>query len=594
MNDVKRHIVPTHTKRLRLFTAICIIAILLPVVLLVVHSVRTLYKESLLDRKSESLAFQALINREISELIKQESNRPIEHYWFFNVLGNSLNNSKNVSYSPLAETTPKTNIPGLFGYFQIDHAGNFETPILPSTDPYTLKFQSKAFNINEIKSRMILRDQILEILRPLFPWLGESESVQLVKNKSGSITQAKFEREPTKVGEFMSKYSQSQVIFIEGGWGVFLRKSKVGEEFVLQGFIFRPAVFFRDLVTKAISIEDKLPKEINLTIRRNEDYLLVLKSGSILEDVPDLSAWPESLNKQTLIYSSILNQPFQEISLIWSVDKLKKNPQENSIYSLLSLLVFSIILGIFALYWTSSTQVNLAEERSNFISSVSHELKTPLTSIKMYAELLQSDWVSTDEKRKEYYQFIYSESERLNQLIQRVLDFSKQSSTASQMKEDIFAPYSILEELFDNLKASSDLHGFDLHIIKPEIEEKEEVTINVNKEALIQILTNYIDNAIKYSKNSSIKRIEIGYRIEMNKSQNNELIFFVRDYGPGIETKEMSTLFDAFVRGNDEKISGIPGLGLGLALVKRLAELMGAKVEAENMQPGSEFRVIFY
>ena len=120
--------------------------------------------------------------------------------------------------------------------------------------------------------------------------------------------------------------------------------------------------------------------------------------------------------------------------------------------------------GLVSIYRLTQSQLNLAQKRQDFISAVSHELKTPLTSIKMYAELLQNSWVANEEKRHKYYNLIASEAERLTRLIQNVLNLSKLDGNrwTVQLRQD--RPKAVLDDFVATYTRNVEKNGFSLTV----------------------------------------------------------------------------------------------------------------------------------
>lgn len=200
-------------------------------------------------------------------------------------------------------------------------------------------------------------------------------------------------------------------------------------------------------------------------------------------------------------------------------------------------------------------------KKDNFISAVTHELKTPLTSIIMYAEMLEEGWVKGREAT--YYRHIHSESERLSRLIKNILDFSGLERGSFKIKKTTILLHSFIEEALEPLKVwveSSNL-ALDLRF-------KATPYITADKDTLSQVLYNLCDNTIKYGLNEeqpSVLTIEVS-------EDANRAILLVYDNGPGIEKKEESKVFNRFYRCENEATRERTGTGLGLALVKELVQ----------------------
>jgi signal transduction histidine kinase len=219
------------------------------------------------------------------------------------------------------------------------------------------------------------------------------------------------------------------------------------------------------------------------------------------------------------------------------------------------------------------------------VAAVSHELKTPLTAIRMYGEMLRDGMVPTDAKREEYYRTITSESERLSRLIDNVLEFARLEKGTREMRLSAGPIGPVIEELALLLRPHAARTGFDLHVAI----EANLPPVRFERDALLQVLFNLIDNALKYARGASERVVSIECR-----RLDGSVELRVRDRGPGVAARQLGRVFEPFHRGEDELTRTTTGTGLGLALVKGLAERMGATVSAGNADGGGfEVRLAF-
>ncbi|MCK5190174.1 MAG: HAMP domain-containing histidine kinase, partial [Methylococcales bacterium] len=244
-------------------------------------------------------------------------------------------------------------------------------------------------------------------------------------------------------------------------------------------------------------------------------------------------------------------------------------------------------IGFIAFYRLGSRQIDLAKQQQNFISAVSHELKTPLTSIRMYGEMLRSGWVSDETKKQNYYDFIFFESERLSRLIANVLQLARMGHQEPNAEIITTSALGLLNRISSKVEAQIEASGFELIIVQSG-NINEQIDIKVDEDAFFQIVINLVDNAIKFSNKSDNKQIDVGFESSRNRKQ---LVFFIRDYGPGIKKNQMKKIFQLFYRSGDELTRTTPGTGIGLALVVQLAETMNAKIMIINKKPGAEFQI---
>jgi signal transduction histidine kinase len=229
-----------------------------------------------------------------------------------------------------------------------------------------------------------------------------------------------------------------------------------------------------------------------------------------------------------------------------------------------------------------SVVVHFAERRSNFVAAVSHELKTPLTAIRMYGEMLRDGLVSSDEKRHEYYGTISDESERLSRLIDNVLEFSRLEKGNHELSMSAGQIGGLVREIAEKLRPHAEREGFALCVeVDPELPP-----VRFDRDALFQMVFNLVDNAMKYAKGAD--RHEVVIRCA--RDDRGSVLLSVRDYGPGVSRRMLGKVFEPFFRGEQELTRTAQGSGIGLALVKELGEAMGAAVTGANAEDGG-FRV---
>lgn len=239
----------------------------------------------------------------------------------------------------------------------------------------------------------------------------------------------------------------------------------------------------------------------------------------------------------------------------------------------LPLISFAIVLmGVVFLIYAASKERALSDLKSEFIANVSHELKTPLSVIRMFGEMLRTDRVGSDEKRKQYLEIIGREAERLTSLIDNVLDFSKleQGKERYDFKESRLG--EIVAQTAETFRYRSEWEGVDLNVSI----QKPIPALEIDEEAIALAIINLLDNAVKYGKQTPIDLTVTvtGKAVEIQ----------VRDRGPGIPEDRARRIFDRFYRvsHHDE----VRGSGIGLSLVKHTAEAHGGHAWAKNAADG--------
>jgi signal transduction histidine kinase len=304
-----------------------------------------------------------------------------------------------------------------------------------------------------------------------------------------------------------------------------------------------------------------------------------------LQRIGDVHALPQ----ERVLHAAVLPQPLEE----WSLAALLTDADPTELLErraglkrqgLVLGLVLVLLVGLVLTYRGVRRESELAQLKSDFASNVSHELKTPLTSIRMYAEMLQHGIAATPEDRDRYHGVIIRESERLGRLIANVLDFSRvERGTRSYdlRSEDLESLTREAVETFTRLSET------DRVKVRLQRGDGPLPPVTADREAAIQCILNLLDNAAKYSQGQP--QIDVDLR-----GGRGEAAVVVRDQGIGIPPAEHKHIFDDFYRAPGARTAGVEGTGLGLALVRRHMAALGGRVEVESAAgKGSTFTLWF-
>lgn len=289
--------------------------------------------------------------------------------------------------------------------------------------------------------------------------------------------------------------------------------------------------------------------------------------------------------KGELLYRTRLLEPFGALEVIFSVRRLPSPPGAAAIGAIAFTLVAILIGGTWLLGRLGARQIVLASQQQAFVSAVSHELKTPLTSIRMYAEMLRAG-IADGPRRETYYRYIQEESERLSRLIANVLQLSRISRGQLQVEVRPVAVGELMEAVIERIAGPAERAGFSLDLRCPD-----SGSVMADPDAFVQVLINLVDNAIKFAAGSERKVIEIGCERLVPAMDRARWCFRVRDYGPGIPRASRRHVFQLFYRGPEAERRAVPGTGIGLALVRELTHAMGGTVRLVEPETGAEFRV---
>jgi signal transduction histidine kinase len=251
--------------------------------------------------------------------------------------------------------------------------------------------------------------------------------------------------------------------------------------------------------------------------------------------------------------------------------------------SLSGLMTLIIIGGLVLALRAAMREMRLSQMKTDFVSNVSHELRTPLSSIRVFGELQRLGRVRDHSKVREYGEFIETESRRLTQLINNILDFSRIESGQKTYRFSQADLPEIVEEALKTFEVRLQQDGFDLRVEAPDEDLAPAV---VDAEAISQVIVNLLDNAVKYSGSSREIIIRLG------QQQDDYVSVAVTDFGIGIPVEEQEKIFERFHRVSTGLVHDVRGSGLGLSLVKRIVEDHGGRVVVSSeVGRGSTFTV---
>jgi signal transduction histidine kinase len=220
--------------------------------------------------------------------------------------------------------------------------------------------------------------------------------------------------------------------------------------------------------------------------------------------------------------------------------------------------------------------VALSERRGDFVSAVTHELRTPLTTFRMYSEMLAEGMVTDDQKRRRYLATLRVEALRLSHLVENVLAYARLERGRVQRRVEIVPVGDLVARLRDRLAERAAQARMELVIEAP---EDNGLAVKADASAVEQIVFNLVDNACKYAAAAADKRIHL-----VAGRADGGAVLKVCDHGPGISAADARRLFRPFSKSSQEAANSAPGVGLGLALSRRLARDMGGDLWLE-LQP---------
>ncbi len=253
-----------------------------------------------------------------------------------------------------------------------------------------------------------------------------------------------------------------------------------------------------------------------------------------------------------------------------------------SIFSLVLLLVF-IVFGVIIMFRSLRREVDLAQQKSDFVSNVSHEIRTPLALISMFAETLSMQRVKSEERKQEYYEIILKETSRLTNLVNRILNFSQIEANKRQYQRRGVNLEQIVSEVMQTYSYHLERKGFEFQLET----ESSLPTIQADPEAVAEAVVNLLDNAMKYS----LEEKTITVRVFKS---NQSVCISVKDKGIGISKNKIPHIFDKFYRVAQSDRHDTKGSGLGLSILKHIMDAHNGEIRIDSeVGRGSVFTLEF-
>ncbi len=239
----------------------------------------------------------------------------------------------------------------------------------------------------------------------------------------------------------------------------------------------------------------------------------------------------------------------------------------------LAMLALLVIAASYLIGRAVSRELGAARLQSDFVSAVSHEFRTPLTSMRQFTEMLVEDEGLPPEKRRLFYGAQDRATRRLSRLVESLLDFGRMEAGARPYRLERLDAGRMVKATVEEFKQETNPANLVIECAVPD----EGPFVKADREALAQALWNLLDNAVKYSGDRAVIHIEV--------EAGNPVAIRVRDQGFGIPPSERKRIFRKFVRGSSAKACGVKGTGIGLAMVKHIVDAHGGKVIVES-EPG--------
>jgi signal transduction histidine kinase len=268
------------------------------------------------------------------------------------------------------------------------------------------------------------------------------------------------------------------------------------------------------------------------------------------------------------------------------LDPASLNASARTIRLTLSLIILTLLGavagGSYLILRSVNEEMRIASQKTDFVSNVSHELKTPLTSIRMFSELLRDAENPDPDKTKQYSGVISKEAARLSRLINRLLDFSRLDRGELQLRSERLDLAELAQETVTDYRPQLEAVGMSVLLTTP---GGGGPVVSVDRDALSQVIVNLLSNAGKYAAGGGEVIVDVA-------SAGDRAFLSVTDHGPGIPRAHQRRIFEKFYRIDDSITSGVEGSGIGLALCRQIAELHDGTIRYEPGKGGGSTFII--
>ena len=244
----------------------------------------------------------------------------------------------------------------------------------------------------------------------------------------------------------------------------------------------------------------------------------------------------------------------------------------------LSILTVLLVVGSYAIVRAMTRELAVARQQSDFVASVSHEFRSPLTSLRQLSSMLVQGRLASEEQRQRSYEFLADETGRLERLIEGLLDFGLMEAGEVHYRFEGLDANELVRGTVAAFQRTVATKGHKVELTLPSAGCR----VRADRDALGRAIWNLLDNAVKYSPERRTVWVEVAPR-------ESRLAITVRDEGMGIPRAEQRAIFEKFVRGASSRNAGVKGTGLGLAMVRHIVTAHGGEVQLES-EPGTGSR----
>jgi signal transduction histidine kinase len=405
-------------------------------------------------------------------------------------------------------------------------------------------------------------------------------------DKFEKIAQAGFTPKQSHILSLFEKSSMAQS-FLEGNRKyLFLHDSSPISDMRQGTYLFYPLNDLRNgfagvLLKKGFVTDDLIAGTIRPLIASHSPTMAIT-----ISDEKSQVLYSNAAPKNGHLLVTSLDRPFSSWTAAvglkdTNLDELARDSFLHSAGTTVLVLVF-LLGGIALTIRATDREARLAQAKSTFVANVSHELKTPLSLISLFSEILELGRVHNEAKKAEYYGIIRHESRRLNKTIDNILDFSRIEAgrkTYELVEGDMS---EVIDHVLSTHRYQVINSGFD---IQTDIQTRLP-SVLIDRDAMAQAISNLLDNAIKYS--GKVKQLSI-----TAKTVESDLSIEIADHGVGIPRAEQAKIFEKFYRVGNGLVHDVKGSGLGLSLVKHIIEAHKGTISVESdVGKGTRFTIL--
>jgi signal transduction histidine kinase len=359
---------------------------------------------------------------------------------------------------------------------------------------------------------------------------------------------------------FQVEVAPLQSIFIDAERIFIFRRIVIDERIYRQGFILNVNAFLNHLADTYFATQPMSRfAQLRLEVTDRSHPPTIVQTGA-------------RVHQASFALARQFPAPFHFLYARLTSEKIPAAASRQTLNIMLAILATVFLLGLGAIYRSAQAMVDLSERRARFVSSVTHELKTPLTNIRLYIEMLEQGIARDTAREQDYLRVVGSESARLSRLINNVLELSRleKKQRHFDMRPGDFQ--DVLDEVREVMGEKIHQEEFALTMAPVDGEK-----FAYDREVMVQILINLIENSIKFGRRSETRRITVSVA-----RRDAHVDIKVADTGPGIPRHALKKVFDDFYRVEDPLTRTTGGTGIGLSLVRKFMQAMGGSATAAN------------